>query len=172
MPWKKTKFTGSITKPMDMGRIPQPSRPRTHSAFSTRYHYSEAGVQKISHPKNHTQSAGGLDTTRRPRSRCGINRRRANVGLKTGQFLGYSWWLSICRTRWHGGRLRSLLLVILGLGINRPEIVLRAAYVLSSANRSHHGMVLVVVFVHSVSTDQLQVWQIVFEVAPNRLNLV
>src|SRR5882724_1675868 len=64
-------------------------------------------------------------------------------------------------------------LMILGIAVYFPEIVkLRVSQdILGAQHRGHHGVVLVVVFVHPVAADEMQIWITRLQLLADRLDV-
>jgi len=63
--------------------------------------------------------------------------------------------------------------VVFGILVNLPEIVESSIgqNILDAQHGGHHGVVLVVVFVHAVAADEVQIWITAFQFLPNRRNV-
>src|ERR1043166_10033265 len=60
--------------------------------------------------------------------------------------------------------------VVFGVLVNLPEIVELSVSqnIFGAQHGGHHGVVLVVVFVHAVAADEMQIWITVFQFLANR----
>src|SRR5207237_679420 len=81
-------------------------------------------------------------------------------------------------TRWNKAQTRTVLFVgnfvalfvILGVGVDLPEIVKLGIgqNIFDTQHRRHHGVVLIVVFVHPVAADEVQIRITGIQLLPNR----